>query len=314
MRLDFNVLWVDDQAEELSGTKDAIARRIASEGFQLQPTFCSNIAEVEHLLAQDVFTDEIDLVLVDWELGSGDQGQNAIDTIRERIPHKDIVFYSARTDTAQLRRLAFELSLDGLFFSDRRDLVNEVEGVFESLVKKALDLDHIRGIVMGATSDIEHMTRECLTIAHDLSDDAGKASILAEMYQILDAKGPSLASRVGALKASGTAADVISAHMTFTAHDGARVLSRLLKAESFRAHGAHRESVTIYMEKVAKTRNNLGHKVLNPEGKPIGIAGESSGEEISFEDLKDFRKVLLDLRERFRSLRDSLTAARPSSD
>jgi len=37
-----------------------------------------------------------------------------------------------------------------------------VKELFENLVRKVLDIDHMRGIVMGATSDIDELIRECL--------------------------------------------------------------------------------------------------------------------------------------------------------
>jgi len=81
------------------------------------------------------FYRRIDLVLVDWQLGGGHQGQEAIAAIREKIQYKDVVFYSGNEDTDELRRLAFEAGLEVSIappgrFSRRSD------GVFDSLVKK----------------------------------------------------------------------------------------------------------------------------------------------------------------------------------
>lgn len=306
MRLDFNVLWVDDQADELRGTRDGLARRFSADGFQLNPTFCGTITEVKAFLAESVFSDEVDLVLVDWELGSGDQGQNAIETIREPIPFKDIIFYSARADTAELRKLAYERQLDGVYFASRNDLITEVMGVFNSLVKKALDLDHIRGIVMGATSDIDQLVREALEAAHDRSTPEGQKAILDEMLELLDEKLPNLQKRIEKLKANPAVKAIISEHFTFSANDGLRILSRVLASNEFENQNGFVGPLKQYMTKVVPKRNILGHKVLSPEGKPIGLAGESVAEVISFEEMKDLRKILLELRSSFREMFDSL--------
>ena len=63
-----------------------------------------------------------------------------------------LLAYSANNDAKELRKLAFEANLEGVYCASRVELVDEVLGVFDSLVKKVLDLDHTRGIVMGATS------------------------------------------------------------------------------------------------------------------------------------------------------------------
>jgi hypothetical protein len=95
LRLDFNVLWVDDQPNRVESQIKRITKQMEDEGFQFNSTLCKSIEDVRKLIAGNVFTDEIDLILVDWDLGSGVQGQDAIATIRETVPYKDVVFYSA---------------------------------------------------------------------------------------------------------------------------------------------------------------------------------------------------------------------------
>src|SRR5580698_10169634 len=117
-------------------------------GFEFRPRLCRSLEEVRAFLAsdEDVFTDAIDLILVDWDLGSGAHGEAAIAEIRDAIRYKDVVFYSAQNPAETLRELAFKTGLEGVYCTSREGLVEEVLGVFESLVKKVLDLDHTRGI------------------------------------------------------------------------------------------------------------------------------------------------------------------------
>ena len=57
-------------------------------------------------------------MLVDWNLGGGVQGQQAIETIRdEGILYKDVVFYSAANNVLELRKLAFEAGVEGVYGS-----------------------------------------------------------------------------------------------------------------------------------------------------------------------------------------------------
>jgi hypothetical protein len=304
MRLDFNVLWVEDQPGVVAAQGKAIGRNMAEEGFEFKPTICTGLDEVQHRLSDDLFTDEVDLILVDWDLGKGVEGQTVITGIRERIPYKDVVFYSAVTDTKKLKEASFGEGHEGVYFVHRNDLVDEVTSLFKSVVKKVLDLDHTRGIVMGATSDVDQMARECLLLAHDLLDEAGRAGVLEEMVAILDDKVPSLEKRVGKLKQGPTVAGILEAHVTFTANDGLRVLTRVLELDALKAHAGHGVKIKLYMEKVVPKRNILGHKVLSPEGKP-GIAG-MPGETISLDDLRALRRLLLELRQDFRDLHGAL--------
>lgn len=304
MRLDFNVLWVEDQPSGVAAQGKAIGRNMAEEGFEFKPTMCTGLDEVQHRLSDDLFTDEVDLILVDWDLGKGVEGQTVITGIRERIPYKDVVFYSAVTDTKKLKEASFSEGHEGVYFVHRNDLVDEVTHLFKSVVKKVLDLDHTRGIVMGATSDVDQMARECLRFAHNLLDDASRAGVLQEMVAILDDKIPNLEKRVAKLKQAPTVAGILESHLTFTANDGLRVLTRILEHDALKIHSGHVESIKLYIKEVVPKRNILGHKVLSPEGKPE-IAG-MPGETISLEDLRALRRLLLELRQRFRDLHGAL--------
>lgn len=304
MRLDFNVLWVEDQPGGVAAQGKAISRNMAEEGFEFKPTMCLGLDEVQHRLSDDIFTDEVDLILVDWDLGKGVEGQTVITGVRERIPYKDVVFYSAVTNTYKLKEASFNEGHEGVYFVHRNDLVDEVTSLFRSVVRKVMDLDHARGIVMGATSDVDQMARECLQFAHDLLDEGSRAGVLQEMLSILDEKVPNLEKRVGKLKEAPTVADILEKHLTFTAIDGLRVLKRVLEHDKFTPHAGHGESVKRYIREVVPKRNILGHKVLTPDGKP-GIAG-MPGETIGLEEIRALRRLLLDLREQFRDLHSAL--------
>jgi hypothetical protein len=174
------------------------------------------------------------------------------------------------------------------------------------MIKKVLDLDHTRGIVMGATSDVDQMARECLQLAHDTLDEAGKAGVLTEMLGLLDEKVPSLEKTVAKLKGTPAVADILKAHATFTANDGLRILSRLLDLPAFAAHQPHKTSVKRYIVDVVPKRNVLGHRVLTPEGKPAGIAS-ADGQVISLDEMRALRRALLELRHEFRLLHAGLS-------
>ncbi len=301
MRLDFNVLWVDDQPERIKSQITAIARDMADEGFNFNPTNCKTIAELQGLIADNVFKDEVDLILVDWDLGGGVEGQSAIAEIRGEIKYKDVVFYSAQTAPDKLLELAKEAGVEGVYCATRDSLRDEVVGVFESLVKKVLDLDHTRGIVMGATSDIDHTTHLLLSAMHAKLQGDQQAAMVDEAIKLVEEGLAGLSAKVDELKKTRTMPALLEAHMAFTAYDRLRVLSRALKLDDFKEHLGKRKSVTTYMEKVPKQRNILGHQVLSPEGKPTAVV-DSAGKHVSLDEMRALRRLLLELRADFRAL------------
>ncbi len=124
MRLDFNVLWVEDQPDGVAAQIRALKRNMAEEGFELKATLCTNSDQVTARLTDDLFKDEIDLIMVDWDLGKGVEGQTVISRIREDIYYKDIVFYSAVTDIKNLKEASFNEGHEGIYFVRRDELVD----------------------------------------------------------------------------------------------------------------------------------------------------------------------------------------------
>lgn len=307
MRLDFNVLWVDDQPNYLDAQIVAIKARMAEEGFSFNPTQCTNIGEVEALIAGDVFQDEIDLIMVDWDLGNKVKGQDVIERIRQVVRYKDVIFYSSLTPAADLRQLAFNQKLEGVYCASKGELVEEVLGVFEALVKKVLDLDHTRGIVMGATSDIDHLVTTCLATAHSKLDDAGKDKFIGEALQRIADKVKNVSKQGDKIKNAPNVDALFKAHMLFTSDDRLRMLAAILEMDAFVPHASARDTIEAYRTGVVQKRNTLGHMVLAPEGKPQAVE-TTEGNFVSLDEMRNLRKLILSLREDFRALSDALTA------
>lgn len=300
MRLDFNVLWVDDQPRAITAQIARIKEDMQQHGFEFKPKLCHSIDELRTSLGDGVFNDEVDLVLVDWDLGNQIEGQSAIAEIRDHIRYKDVVFYSGNKSADELRKLAYESGQEGIYCVSRPELVDEVLGVFESLVKKVLDLDHVRGIVMGATSDIDGMVLEALGHLHRQSDAERQAALLRDVIELIEKRLEENTQRVKTLRESNTFDGVLAAHLIFTAYDRARILSRLLQHEAFKAHEPHRATVVAYMTALPK-RNKYGHVVMIPEGQ-VREGEHEDAQVMTLEETRVLRRQLLDLRGDLRNL------------
>lgn len=306
MRLDFNVLWVDDQPDSVVAQIASIRSKMAAEGFEFRPRQCTTLAQIEEAISDDVFTDEIDLILVDWDLGNNEHGEDAIERIRQIVQYKDVVFYSGQAAVVELRKKAFDKQLEGVYCAGRADLVDEVIGVFESLIKKVLDLDHTRGIVMGATSDIDHMVNTCLTLAHDKLDDTGKSEFIQEALNRVDEQVKKLEKIGKKIKADPSVDALFKAHMLFTSDHRLRLLSSVLTQEEFKAHVDGAKIIEAYRRGVVGERNILGHAVLVPNGKPNSVI-DDAGKVVDIQQMRDLRKLLLNLRAEFRGLLNSMS-------
>ena len=198
MRLDFNVLWVEDNQANVHAQRDRIQALIRKEGFRLRVEFAASVDEAKKLLSEDIYGDHIDLILMDYDLGPGKKGDQGLAEVREIFPYKDIVFYSGMAP-ADLMSKAIALGVQGVFASHRNDLPDIVEGVFENLVRKVLDIDHSRGIVMGATSEIDQIINELLADLFDRSGDAFKKTSLASVVERVEEKREAFAKTVNTI-------------------------------------------------------------------------------------------------------------------
>jgi hypothetical protein len=304
VRLDFNVLWVEDQPTYIDGQIKSIAREMEKEGFQFKAHLCKSIKEVRGLTKEDVFNDEVDLILVDWDLGKGAHGEDVIAAVRQEIPYKDVIFYSAQTPAGTLRNLVHKNAIEGVFCVSRGGLVDEVTGVFDSLVKKVLDLDHTRGIVMGATSDIDQMVGECLVVIHGGLDGAGQAGLIEGVLVQIDKKLAKWAKEAAKLRKKPTMATLMKANVIFSAYDRLAFLAGELEKDAFKMHAAARQSVLLYRDRVVPKRNQLGHLVLHADGKPKAVA--AGGRQVNIDEMRELRRSILGLRQDFRNLRDAL--------
>ncbi|MCW0389429.1 hypothetical protein [Xanthomonas sacchari] len=306
MRLDFNVLWVDDQPDRVATQRKTIASKMADEGFEFRPRLCTTIEQVEEVISEHVFTDEVDLILVDWDLGNNVHGEDVVERIREIVQYKDIVFYSG-APTSELRKKVYDKQLEGVYCASREDLVNEVVGVFDSLIKKVLDLDHTRGIVMGATSDIDHMINACLTLAHGKLNEEGKAKFIEEVLKRVTDQVQNISRQGEKLSKSPSAEALFKAHMLFTSDHRLRLLASILAMEEFAMHAAAVGTINSYRDGVIKNRNTLGHAVLVPQGKSSSVV-DDNGRVVDLEEMRKLRKLILSLRTDFRALLDAMQA------
>lgn len=178
MRLDFNVLWVEDNQDAVQAQREKIETQIRKDGFRLRVQFADSVEQAKSYLSDDIYGDHIDLILMDYDLGAGMKGDEGLSEVREIFPYKDIIFYSGMSP-ADLLKKANTKDVQGLFTSHRDALPDIVEGVFENLVRKVLDIDHSRGIVMGATSDIDQVVSEALIKLFDSSDEDQQKEAIA---------------------------------------------------------------------------------------------------------------------------------------
>lgn len=301
MRLDFNILWVEDQSNNVLSQRDAIDRKIRNEGFRLQTKFATSVDEAKQNLSEDIYGDHIDLVLMDYDLGAGSKGDQGLEEVRTVFQFKEIVFYSA--GAADLAKLVAEKGIQGVFCSTRNELPTEVFGVFETLVKKVLDIDHARGIVMGSSSDIDGLIFDCLAAHFSKSEDG----LSPEAIQIISSRLEEICERfqktVAAISAATKVTELREHYSVYTSIDRLNLLRKLLKPIS--AHATACEVMRTYASETVAKRNDLAHVRVKRDGFSRKLFDRRNNE-ISREDVRALRLELLRHQEALENLLEEL--------
>lgn len=308
MRLDFNVLWLDDQPERLQSYREQLARTTEGYGFELKVRWMTSLDELKGAFSleqsdQGVFADELDLVMVDYDLGTQLKGDDALREIRNRLPFKEVIFYSAKP-AADLRRLAFEQKVEGVYCASRQDLVDSARWVFEMLIKKVLDVDHSRGIVMGATSDIDHLIHEMVLHIHRTAGPAEAKALRDGIIEKVEEKIAQLTKDAEHAREEEMEA-LLERYDLITAATRLRIVSDYLKVQTNPRLKALRKSLGKYMSNVVPKRNLLAHvrMVLTATGRALR---SRDGKSLTDEDLRNLRQSLLEHRKEFHELRELL--------
>ena len=309
MRLDFNVLWVDDLPANVKAQRDMIELLIRKEGFRLQVEFASSIVEANRFLSDDIYGDHIDLVLMDYDLGAGGRGDEGLTEVRNKFRYKDIVFYSSQAEN--LLKMVEDKHVQGVFCSTRNDLTDTVVELFEVLVKKVLDIDHSRGIVMGATSDIDHYVNDCLAASFEKNDEAGRQAALLVVQGHVNKKREDFEKNIEKLSAATQISDLLKFHNVYTSNDRLRLLKNMLQDNSL-----YQESVTKitnYLSNTVPKRNQLAHVRVKTEGFSRKLF-DNHDNELTSEQMKFLRQELLEYQEHFEYLSEILSPSEQSSE
>ncbi|MDH0093458.1 hypothetical protein N7373_18550 [Achromobacter mucicolens] len=304
--MDFNILWVENQQDLVGSQKEKLERLVRREGFRLQVKFVTTVDEALACLGEDVYTDHVDLVLMDYDLGAGKSGAEGLVEVRYLIPYRDVIFYSSQAN--ELLRMVLERGVEGVFCSTRDELPDRCFGVFEALIKKVVDIDHSRGIVMGTTSDIDHFVMDALIASFDRCDTHGKAAALAQIQKDLEKMRNRFEEAATAIGAVKHLSDLFDHHAFYTSVDRLELLRKVLKAGAPDTHKSSDAALIDYIHKALPRRNDLAHVRVQVDGFNRKLVNRKDIE-LTADDMKQLRIQLLEHLENLEQICVSLKSA-----
>lgn len=175
MKMKYSILWFDDTEDVFNSLNlKPLEEVIDSWGFI--PSF-QLVTNPQDFMAHEPFSN-FDLIVVDYNLEEYEaHGEEFIKKIREHDVYTEIIFYSANP-SGDLWKAVSENQLEGVFISNRNNVLTKIEKVANQSVKKIVDLENMRGILMAEVGDIDLLLNSIISQAFNNLTDEEKAKIL----------------------------------------------------------------------------------------------------------------------------------------
>lgn len=157
MKINYNILWVEDDASWYKTTCELFSDNLEEQGFNLVPKRCVNFDEVKEINKDDGLK-KFDILLIDFTLRNSLSGDEIINYLRSIEIFTDVIFYSSAVE--DVRASMHRLGLEGVYSSDRKGIETKFEIVFNTTIKKIQEINSMRGLVVGETSELDVIIEE----------------------------------------------------------------------------------------------------------------------------------------------------------
>lgn len=156
MKLDYNILWVDDRIEDRPFQRilESTEEYLTNENFNCEIISAKEYSEFIELYKS---RKEFDLIITDYTLNNGTLGNQVIDYVRDNDHNNtEVFFYSAQTDINDIKlysnsRITFFQLTEG----DYKELKQEIFDVIHQTIKKFQHIIAMRGMIMNETSSLD---------------------------------------------------------------------------------------------------------------------------------------------------------------
>ena len=163
MKLEYKILWFDNDPEVFDSMEDEIAELNRTiQGWGFLPEIIT-VNDPDSFMSHSPFVD-IDLVVVDFNLEGYGAGQEFIAKLRDSSVYTEVIFYSANAN-AELWDAIKEKRLEGVYLANKDLVISRIEGVGAHTLRKVLDLGNMRGIVMAEVGDLDRLLENIFTLA-----------------------------------------------------------------------------------------------------------------------------------------------------
>lgn len=159
MRINYNILWLDDDKTFLdNGREDYVKEYLQSKGFTPHIQHYYSVNEAEENKEN---YDSYDLILSDFNLEPSKTGAFFINLIRQKNIITEILLYSAKN--IDINKMIDEYGyLNRVTVCEIRDFDESIIKLIDITIRKTQDISSLRGLIMSETTEIDDYIDEMI--------------------------------------------------------------------------------------------------------------------------------------------------------
>ena len=293
MKLEFTLLVVDDEPDSIVESIYLLEDHLNSKGFSLQQYTAEDfsVGGLTELARSE--GKNYDLVIVDYHLGQDTDGATVTVQLRRSLRYTDMVFYSSDSAIDLLAELAKQ-SVEGVFVAQRTELGAKLTGLADTVIGKAVDLNHMRGIAMAEVAELDVLMEETLVRAFQGTNQqfvSAKKRTTRKMREKMDSDADELKQCLD----NGGLSALVKDSRLFTSNQKYMAVRRVARVLP-RRPSEELQVLNSYVVDIVEKRNMLAHakEGRSEDGKTVLRSIKSNMEEVIDDAwMADFRMKLI---------------------
>lgn len=257
MKLEFQLLVVDDNPGTIENAVALLADYLDTKGFSLRQLVADDLSDAGlRKLARQAGRD-FDLVAVDYNLGREDiDGAKAASRLRRELQFTDMVFYSSDPSVNFYQELARQ-EVPGVFVASRKELDEALKGLADTVIGKAIDLNHMRGIAMAEVAEMDVLMEEILEKVFSSKDEQLVAKAGETLAKLLDGAEQNLKG-LREIVGEARILDIVTDSRLFSSMHRYKAINRVAKCLDEKPAAAI-QALKSYDADIIQNRNTLAH-------------------------------------------------------
>ena len=270
MNYDLNILWIEDSKDWLETTQEWFLSKTEEYGLMINFKILSSSKEIE-ILPESIKNEVLgfklyDIIFVDFNISDKIDGAMLIEDFRNSNIDADILFYSDKLKTEELKEKMNNLEFSGIYVSKKDNFQEMAINLFEKNTRRLTSLLNIRGLLTDKTSENDYVVKSYLLEKYDKLSDENK-KIVSEKIKLILANNLNTintkSEEVKKLCDGNVSIKKIIKLMDvfFSILDKYHIFEFILGLNNDMTFAEH--SIDDYAEKIIKMRNKVAHKKID---------------------------------------------------